>query len=156
MIRQAAPDDIARIAEISVFAKRAAYRRIFNDDAVSFGEMTVLSYAQKLQKPGMLDNTYVCDEGFVRGFMRIDYTDDSAELVKLFVDPLLQGEGCGSRLMEEFLRLAAAQGKKRAMLWVLEENTRAVAFYRRFGFAETGDRGEAAPGVAEIMMAKEL
>ena len=41
MIRRAAVEDASRIAEILVFTKRMNYRKIFQNDKVSFGEIQV-------------------------------------------------------------------------------------------------------------------
>lgn len=46
-IRRAAPKDASRLAEILIFAKRVAYRPIFQNDAVSFGQMQVLPLANE-------------------------------------------------------------------------------------------------------------
>lgn len=45
MIRRAEIKDASRLAEILIFAKRTAYRQIFNNDNVSFNEMQVLDLA---------------------------------------------------------------------------------------------------------------
>ena len=39
MIRAAVPADASRLAEIQIFAKRTAFRTIFQNDYVSFQEM---------------------------------------------------------------------------------------------------------------------
>jgi ribosomal protein S18 acetylase RimI-like enzyme len=50
--------------------------------------------------------------------------------------PRLQGRGIGSRLIDHWLAAVAAQGAAGAHLAVGARNTRAVAFYRRYGFRE--------------------
>lgn len=51
--------------------------------------------------------------------------------------------------------LTHAIGDRPAYLWVLEGNARAVAFYRRHGFADEGGRKpEPATGLVEIRMAR--
>jgi len=51
--------------------------------------------------------------------------------------------------------LARAVGDHAAYLWVLEGNRRAIAFYRRHGFADEGGRKpEPGTGVAEIRMSR--
>ena len=46
MIRRATIADASRIAEILIFAKRTNYRKIFQNDKVSFGEMQVYLLAK--------------------------------------------------------------------------------------------------------------
>ena len=45
MLRAALPADASRLAEIQIFAKRTAFRPIFQNDYVSFQEMQVLDLA---------------------------------------------------------------------------------------------------------------
>ena len=46
MIRHATIADASRIAEILIFTKRMNYRKIFQNDKVSFGEMQVYPLAK--------------------------------------------------------------------------------------------------------------
>ena len=71
-IRRAAPQDASRLAEILIFAKRVAYRPIFQNDAVSFGQMQVLPLANEyLRSPEKLENIWVYDDEFVKGRVHI-------------------------------------------------------------------------------------
>jgi GNAT superfamily N-acetyltransferase len=56
------------------------------------------------------------------------------ELQMLYVLEQAHGTGLGLRLLE------AAIGNKPALLWVLEDNPRAQAFYRKHGFTADGGR----------------
>ena len=95
MIRPATKADASRIAEILIFVKRMNYRRIFQNDQVSFGEMQVLPLALEYQqKPEMLQGMYVYDDGFVKGLVRI--VDRQVE--QLYVDSFFAGQGIGGRL----------------------------------------------------------
>lgn len=59
----------------------------------------------------------------------------------------------GTGLADELLRLAL--GDAPASLWVVEANHRAIAFYRRHGFAPDGLRGTHPPtGTPEIRMVR--
>ena len=124
-IRKAAPKDISRIAEILVFVKRIKYRPIFRNDEYSFGELQVLSVAEKYKEPAILDNILVYDDGFVKGLIRIEKN----EIVELYVDYFFQGQGVGSRLIEY-----AKENYPVDFLWVIEKNTDAVRFYEAHGF----------------------
>lgn len=131
-IRTATAADASRIAEILIFVKRMNYRRIFQNDQVSFGEMQVLPLALDYQrKPEMLRGLYVYDDGFVKGLLHMD----GSRIDQLYVDSFFAGQGIGGALM----RFAVEQhGCNR--LWVLEKNTAAIRFYQRHGFAFTGGR----------------
>jgi len=73
MLRKACEKDISRIAEILIFAKRVSYRPIFENDEVSFNAMQVLTEAENLKRPHMLDNIFVYDDGIVRGMMKREF-----------------------------------------------------------------------------------
>ena len=141
-IRKAAPKDISRIAEILVFVKRIKYRPIFRNDEYSFGELQVLSVAEKYSEPAVLDNILVYDDGFVKGLIRIEKN----EIVELYVDYFFQGQGVGSRLIEY-----AKENYPVEFLWVIEKNTDAVRFYEAHGFHLT-DIKKTEAGTTEVKM----
>ena len=141
-IRKAAPKDISRIAEILVFVKRIKYRPIFRNDEYSFGELQVLSVAEKYKEPTILDNILVYDDGFVKGLIRIEKN----EIVELYVDYFFQGQGVGSRLIEY-----AKENYPVDFLWVIEKNTDAIGFYEAHGFHLT-DIMKTEAGTTEVKM----
>lgn len=143
LIRRAAPQDASRLAEILIFAKRTAYRSIFQNDAVSFGEMQVLPLAlDYLEGRESLEHIWVYDNRFVQGMLHAE----NGEVKELYVDPFFQGSGIGGQL----LHFAMEQQNARR-LWVLEKNRRALAFYAARGFAPTGAR-ELEPGTSEYVI----
>ena len=128
-IRQAKYDDIERIAEILVFNYRLNFYPIFRDDGFYFEELTVTK--QKANYEHKLDSIWVYDDGVVKGFIQIE----NAEVKKLFVEPALQGNSIGAKLLE----YAIAESNVN-FLWALEKNTKAIAFYKRHGFDITNDK----------------
>ncbi|MBR3311245.1 MAG: GNAT family N-acetyltransferase [Solobacterium sp.] len=131
-IRKAEKKDLARIAEILVFNNRLFFYPIFRDEEYSFGFMNVEAVMKEYrQDPVMMNETYVYDDGLIRGILRFDGT----EIIKLYVDPFFQNRGIGQKLLE-----FALEGKERVFLWALEKNEAGRRFYRRNGFAETGER----------------
>ena len=73
------------------------------------------------------------------------------ELYSIYILGRAQGTGLGTALLE------AAVGVSPAYLWVLEDNVRAQAFYRRHGFQPDGKRGLLPPeweNVPEIRMVR--
>jgi ribosomal protein S18 acetylase RimI-like enzyme len=73
------------------------------------------------------------------------------ELLQVHVDPALHGSGVGQGLLD----LCLAPGEP-AQLWVWSGNERAIAFFRRNGFAADGASGvdEARSGLVEIRMVR--
>lgn len=131
MIRRATIEDASRIAEILVFTKRMNYRRIFQNDKVSFGEIQVYPIAKEyIENPGKLEGVWVYDDEFVKGVLHIE--EDRIE--ELYVDTFFENRGIGGKLMD------FAIGKNCRYLWVLEKNTDARRFYERYGFVPTGKK----------------
>ncbi|MFE9773802.1 GNAT family N-acetyltransferase [Streptomyces sp. NPDC005931] len=78
-------------------------------------------------------------------------------LVGVYVRPELRGSGVTEALFDAALEWAWGRGAERVRLIVHPENTRALRFYRRAGFVESGVTvpldGE--PGVREVEMVVE-
>lgn len=71
-IRRAEPRDVCRIAEILVFNNRIYFFPIFQNESYSFGEMQVVNVADEyLSNETLLKETFVFDDGVVRGLIRI-------------------------------------------------------------------------------------
>ena len=131
MIRKATINDISRIAEILVFVKRIKFRPIFQNDDYSFGELQVLSVAEKYKSPDILDNIWVYDDGIVKGLIHIG----GNEIVELYVDYFFQNQGVGSALIEY-----AKENYSVTFLWAIEKNVEAIRFYERHDFHITKNK----------------
>jgi putative acetyltransferase len=142
MIRQAERKDASRLAEILIFAKRAAYRPIFNNDKVTFNEMQVLDLALTFRdKEGGVDNLFVYDDGIVKGLIKWGNEGNSETYIRiheLYVDTFFQGQGIGCSLINECIKKSKEQEFDKIILWVLEENKKARTFYEKHGFKYDG------------------
>lgn len=128
-IRKAKFEDLERISEIFVFNYRLNFYPIFHDDMFYFEELKVSKLSERFKNE--LDTIWVYDDNNVKGFIQIE----KREVRKLFVEPVLQGESIGSELLE-----FGIYEKNVNSLWVLEKNTKAIAFYKRHGFGTTDDK----------------
>lgn len=63
---------------------------------------------------------------------------DAMMMVAMWVDPVARGNGIAEALTDSLIGWARDEGYPRMVLWVYEVNPRAAAFYRRYGFADTG------------------
>lgn len=131
MIRKAEKKDLSRIAEILVFVKRVKYRAIFQNDEVSFGDLQVIKVAEEYDKPEILDNIWVYDDGIVKGMIHIE----GNQIAELYVDYFFWKQGIGTKLIE-----FAKEKFGVSFLWTLEKNTDAIRFYEAHGFTLNGKR----------------
>jgi ribosomal protein S18 acetylase RimI-like enzyme len=69
------------------------------------------------------------------GYVALDESDDVFRIEQLCVHPAHEAEGIGGQLLEWAEGYAIAAGVERLESVVEPENERAVAFYRRRGFA---------------------
>ena len=131
-IRRAEKHDAARLAEIEIFNYRLNFYPIFKCDEYYFSELSVPSLMENyLKNEDILSNTFVYDDGVVKGFVRID----GSEVKKLFVEPALQGNAIGEKLLKYAVKEHNAD-----FLWALEKNVRAIRFYERNGFHLTDEK----------------
>ena len=128
-IRKSTIDDLARIAEIAIFNYRLNFYPIFKNDDYYFGELQVPNLMKQYES--IVDHIWVYDDGAVKGIIQID----NQEIKKLFVEPVLQGNGIGFKLLAY-----AIENHNANTLWALEKNTRAIRFYERHGFKITADK----------------
>ena len=129
MIRKARTDDLNRIAEIEVFNYRLQFYPLFLDDEFYFGELQVSNVAKRYADS--LEDIRVYDDGVVKGFVFVQ----DAEVKKLFVEPVLQGDRIGAKLLDYAVKHMGAR-----TLWALEKNTRAIRFYQKHGFQLTVEK----------------
>ena len=129
MIRQATTNDLSRIAEIVVFNYRINFYPIFQNDDFYFNELQVPKTIDKYQE--IINSIFVYDDGVVKGFIQIE----KQEVKKLFVEPVLQGNSIGSKLLDFAIEKYGVN-----QLWALEKNIRAIEFYKRHGFIITDNR----------------
>ena len=128
-IRKAKIGDLARIAEIVIFNYRLNFYPIFKDDDYYFNELQVPTIMKQYEN--FIDNMWVYDDGAVKGIILVE----NQEIKKLFVEPVLQGNCIGSKLL-----IYAIENHNAKTLWALEKNTRAIRFYERHGFRITADK----------------
>ena len=131
-IRKAVPKDASRIAEIIITNYRMNFYPFFKNDEFYFDELNVIDMAEDYKEgTDELNNTYVYDDGVVKGIIRIK----GNEIEKLYVEPTFQSVGIGAQLLDFAVNEMGAD-----FLWALEYNKRGIVFYRRHGFELTGEK----------------
>ena len=146
-IRRANAKDAPMIAQIINAAWRRAYAGI-----VPQGYLNALEDLPRAQRLAdglaqFADLSYFLfeEEGKPVGAASLHATHDkdltcTAEFSFFYFLPRVWRRGYGTLLLERLKQEAASQGYERLCCWVLEENTRAIAFYESQGMRQDGAR----------------
>lgn len=146
--RDATPDDAGALAAFA----RASFIDTFGhlyppQDLTDFLEAshTPALYAGYARDPS-LHLRVATQNGEIVGYSKTGavelHVDDAArcrELHRLYVDVSVKGAGVAKALMDELLAWSRGEGAAALYLGVWENNHRAQAFYKRYGFAHIGE-----------------
>jgi GNAT superfamily N-acetyltransferase len=162
-LRHAAPTDAHAIATVHLRSWQEAYRGLLHDDVLA--SLSVSSRAQRwfdiLSDPQPRTRTVVTTTGTtVLGFASTGPARDikdrdpaAGELYAIYLTPEVWGRGIGVRLHAHALQQLRVLGFDQADLWVLEGNERALRFYHREGWADTG-RSKLGRGPTDVELAE--
>ncbi|MFA9458114.1 GNAT family N-acetyltransferase [Halalkalibacter sp. AB-rgal2] len=64
--------------------------------------------------------------------------DDALEIERIYLKNKYQKLGLGKHLLDKALQIATEYNQKKIWLGVWEKNSKAIAFYKRMGFVQTG------------------
>jgi ribosomal protein S18 acetylase RimI-like enzyme len=135
-VRWATPEDAEALADIHVTTWQQAYAGIFPDSFLAGLDRGARQrWWRKFLEDGA--RVHVAEDGGVVGFCHPGRSDDEGwgEIFSIYVHPGSWGQGHGHALLEAGESTILSLGLERALLWVLEENTRARRFYERQGWA---------------------
>jgi diamine N-acetyltransferase len=149
-IRRAVPADAARLATFA----RAAFADTFGPDntpedmraylAEAFGEAVQRAELEDCEVTVLLAEHGSGLAGYAMlrdGQVAAPVGSASAiEIARLYAGKRWIGAGVGSLLMRSCLNEARFRGKDAIWLAVWERNTRAIAFYMRWGFVDVGSQ----------------
>ena len=146
--RRAEPTDAARLAALAERTFRAAFASSNTREnmdahcASAYGETIQVS---EITNPGI--ETFVCDDGTeLVGYAQLRWgtappcvlASKPAEIQRIYVDQQWHGKGIAQALMSRVFAAAALGNADQVWLGVWENNPRALAFYRKFGFSKVG------------------
>jgi ribosomal protein S18 acetylase RimI-like enzyme len=152
-VRAAVVDDAAAIADIHIRSWQAAYQDVL-DPAYLAGlsdnyDRRVVGWSRIIEEAGASTVVLVVEDGdgTVAGFVHCslpddeeagEYSEGTAELNAIYLDPQVYRHGYGTALWIEARSRLEKLGFDTAVLWVLEENPPARAFYEKHGWALDG------------------
>ena len=141
-IRKATMDDADGMAMVHVTSWHQTYRGLIHPEFIS--ERT-LDKSKNMFLSTQCKNTLVIESnGKIVGFCGYgssrdsDLTLDTGEIWGMYMISSYHGRGWGKLLMNVALMELRLLGYKKASLWVLSTNQRAIDFYRAQGFMEDG------------------
>jgi ribosomal protein S18 acetylase RimI-like enzyme len=151
ILRGAAPDDAAAIAELGARAFCAAFAHLYvPEDLAAFlaASHVPAKVLAELADPRMRTHLAFDGEGRLLGFCKLvlgcawpEYARAPSviELKQLYTDPDVTGRGIGAALMDWALAQAASHGAGEVQLSVWSGNHGAQRFYSRYGFGKVAD-----------------
>jgi diamine N-acetyltransferase len=93
----------------------------------------------EIENPRMI--TLVADdEGSLIAFAQMRAEEKGIEIARFYVDRRWQGQGLAQALMQAVIKEAKTRQMETIWLGVWERNERAIAFYRKCGFRDTGSQ----------------
>jgi ribosomal protein S18 acetylase RimI-like enzyme len=140
-VRPAEPADAAGIAAVVVATWQVAYRGLLPDEVLAGLSVTERAHfwSGVLTEPVPRSAVLVTEVGAagVVGFAAVGpstdpaATADDGQLYAMYLLPEYWGRGLGHYLHSAALRRLGELDFRRAHLWVLETNERAIAFYEK-------------------------
>ena len=142
-IRLATPADAADMAEIHMRSWEAAYKGIIPEDYIEEKNATRMAlYKRVITDDNTSFHVIQYDEKTI-GIMRLappqdDVGNDIYELHCLYLYPDYFRMGIGTKAMEFAFDMARGLKKTAMIVWVLDENVKAIKFYENCGFTKDG------------------
>ena len=147
MIREATVNDAGRIAEIEVSSSRYAYKGVVADECL-FRDLNVESrvpvYERWISEKRFALYVYEDPEDkVIKGMMGIGMCEDedktdAFELHFIYLDPEHVRMGLGTKMLSFFEEKGKEKGCTNFVIWVLEENSMGIAFYKKNGYSPDG------------------
>ncbi|WP_313814544.1 GNAT family N-acetyltransferase [Glutamicibacter sp.] len=160
-IRVASLEDVRPALEMKLEAWRQAYKNFRDEDFFLFHEQQLEAQVAWWERGLASGAQFIIAEntsgeiiGLAGGTPSIDEDQDAGvdiELGMLYILEDHYGSGLGGHLLDVVL------GQRPALLWVLEGNDRAIAFYRKHGFEFDGTSEELTGswrGLTELRMVR--
>ncbi|MGP4862829.1 GNAT family N-acetyltransferase [Psychrobacter sp. T6-5] len=144
-IRKAVQKDFSDIAKVHVHSWHDTYLGLlpisYINEMNNLAKKTAM-WEQILRQPEV--EVWVAQDGnTIVGFISYYSQDERYEITTLYILPTYQHQGMGSALMQASLQdITAANAAARFHLWVLETNTNAINFYKKYGFEQSAERHE--------------
>ena len=146
-IRKVVPTDVYPITEVHVKTWQHAYKGQLPDEYLAnlSIEKRADNWRKTLENPNSGITTFIAEsQNNILGFCNVGPNTDVTlsknvgELYAIYVDPDVQSQGIGSKLMSTGLEMLKTQGYIQATLWVLISNNKTREWYEKKGWKIEG------------------
>ncbi len=148
IIRKATKEDAKNIASLAVQVWLDTYAVEGIRDTFSeyiWSELTPENFSEKIENDKR-EIFLLWENEHLIGFAEMNYdshqtksSKDDAEIDKLYIQENFCGKGLGKELINHIRKECKVRGVKEVWLSVYENNRRAIGFYEKVGFTETGE-----------------
>lgn len=153
ILRAATPADAPAVAALHAESWRFAYRGAYSDEYLNgpVFEDRARVWQERMSSPKPNQHVVLAEDGDeLTGFICAYGTDDKqwgSLIDNLHVRPALHRRGIGHRLLAEVATWNLVEHPGSGVyLWVLDQNTRAQAFYQNLGARNVGSKRTVPPG----------
>ena len=145
IIRKAEKRHAQQLAHLHIASWKSAYRTIISDEILN--QLDEVKRAESFEKSFelRLGETYVLEENnIIVGFTTFDNCRDddkgitTGEIWGVYISPDHWRKGYGTKLTDFAESILLSWNKKEIVLWVLENNYEARAFYEKIGYKLEG------------------
>lgn len=140
-LRLATVDDADEIGAMHVRSWQVAYRGMIPDAHLDALDPVARAERWRSILAGSSDTVVAVRDGAIAAFASSGADRDDptrGEVWAIYADPPAWGTGAGHAVMGRAVEHLAARGYGEAVLWVIDVNERARAFYAREGWAPDG------------------
>lgn len=144
VVKKLVEEDAEVIQEIANASWNFTYKRIYNYEYIDHWlkdhyslEGIKKDIRKSLSDEGLLFLGAFVDSMCV-GFIECKFSPGKADLLRLYIRPEKLGRGYGKALLQEAENFLVKHSIKKCILEVNRKNSRAITFYKNFGFRITG------------------
>jgi ribosomal protein S18 acetylase RimI-like enzyme len=139
MIRDARPEDAPGLAVVHVASWQEAYRGLIDQAFLDSMDVEIRTETWNGILRQHRGRVLVAEsDGGIAGFCAVGQSTNPGwgEIYAIYLDPRHWGRGLGGDLLAAGEQALSDEGEERALLWVLDANRRARAFYERQGWTK--------------------
>ena len=144
LVKKLVEEDAEIVQEIATASWNYTYKGIYDNEYIEhwLTDHYSLEGIKKDIKKSISDEGLLFLGAFLDslciGFIECKFSQGEADLLRLYIRPEKLGQGYGKALLQHAENLLVKHSMKKCILEVNRNNSRAITFYKNFGFRITG------------------